>query len=89
VRSDRAGPQHPAMGESVAYAAEVLSQGQQRHQQVGGPEMDGSQGSRRWTMVRRVCRRSTELNKTNRVKVSSCVLSLLLISLGHVLYNIL
>lgn len=89
MRSDGAGPQHPAMGESVAHPAEGLSQGQQRHQQVRGPEMDVSQGNTRWMMVRRVYRRATELSKINRVKVSSCVLSLLLISRGHVAYNIL
>lgn len=51
--------------------------------------MDVSQGNTRWMMVRRVYRRATELSKMNRVKVSSCVLSLLLISRGHVAYNIL
>lgn len=79
MRSDRAGPQHPAMGESMVYPAEGLSQGQQRHQQEGGPEMNGSQGSVRWMTVRKVYRRTQRRTRQDRVKVSSHVLSLLLI----------
>lgn len=38
VRPDEAGPQCPAMGESIDYPAEGLSQGQQQHQQVDDGE---------------------------------------------------